>query len=179
MLSNADIEGPEEVFALHAWLPGNVVTPRDNDGNFQIPPWPLEYTFPSKNGSFLRPSLVPAVASYVGYLQSDLIGRMPYLPVTHSSGSSLIAIPRLGGAELKLNDDSVGEFRYWNWAWQPMHQKNMGAHGAVAVTLSRKFSTEILGLPVNKVIRCWRAKVRIRTKEYGEWEDHTYFGTVP
>ena len=103
---------------------------------------------------------------------------MPYLPVSHSSGPSLIAIPRLGGAEIKLNDELVGEFLYWNWAWQPMHQKNMGAHGAVAVTLSKKFSTEILGLPMNRVIRCWLAKVRLRNKEYGEWEEQTYFGTM-
>lgn len=178
VLSDADIEGAEDAFTLHARLPGQVVTPRDSDGNFNIPPWPPEHTFLSTTGSSLRPGLVPAVAKYVGYLNSDLIGRMPYLPVSHSPGRSLIANPRLGGADIKFNDVLVGEFRYWNWGWQPMHQKGIGVHAAVAVTLSMKFTSEIFGLPVNKVIRCWRAIVRTRDNDYGEWEDHTYFGTA-
>ena len=169
---------PEEAFRFHEFLPGHVYIPRDEEGNFHIPPWPLEDTLPSKTGAILRPVLLPAVASEVGYLHSDLIERMPYLPVAHAPGASLIATPCIGGAEIKLNSETVGVFRYWNCAWQPMHQKNIGSHGAVAVTLSEKYSTCIPGPLLNKVIRCWRAKVRIRAKEYGEWEDHTFFGRI-
>ena len=178
MLSDTVDVDPEEAFRFHEFLPGHVYIPRDEEGNFHIPPWPLEDTLPSKTGAILRPVLLPAVASEVGYLHSDLIERMPYLPVAHAPGASLIATPCIGGAEIKLNSETVGVFRYWNCAWQPMHQKNIGSHGAVAVTLSEKYSTCIPGPLLNKVIRCWRAKVRIRAKEYGEWEDHTFFGRI-
>lgn len=119
---------------------------------------------------------MPAVADYVGYLNTDLIGRMPYLPVNHFSENALIAIPQIGGAEIRLGNTSAGELRYWNWNWQPMHNKSMGSHGAVAVTLSGNITSELLGCAPEVVTRCWRATVCTRKESYGKWQEETYFG---
>lgn len=86
----------EEVFGIHEFLPGRMYVPRAEDLTLRIDALDRDAIFPAKAGGRLRPVLLPIVGSSVGYLQPDLVMRMPRLPA-HESQSPLIAFPRKGG----------------------------------------------------------------------------------
>ena len=74
---------------------GGKISPLDNihPEDLRIDALDRDATFPSKAGGRHRPVLLPLVGNNVGYLQSDLVRRMPCLPA-HDSRSPLIVTPR-------------------------------------------------------------------------------------
>lgn len=173
-----DINVSQDAFFMHNWLPGHVFIPRDRDNNFHLSPWPADQTFPSQEGTVMRPCLVPAVLNHVGYLHADLILRMPYLPVSHALKHSLVVYPRSGGANITCEDKVIGQLYYWNAKWQPMHHKGVGAHCAVAVMANREIMSTLFADTDCATIRCWRVKVCSRENDYGDWKESVYSGVL-
>jgi hypothetical protein len=168
----------KEIFGLHDWLIGQVYIDRSTDWNFIIEGRNPDAGFPINNKETkVLPALLPSIGRYVGYMHADIIGRMPYLPANYSK-DVLIAKPREGGADLEYNGLNVGEFRYWNCQWSPTHDKDLGTHGGVSVSVSFDCVSQLLNVPEMQLTRVWRSTVLKRESDYGEWQKETFYGTL-
>ena len=167
----------EEVFSVHDFLPGRMYVPRAEDVTLRIDALDRDATFPSKAGGRLRPVLLPLVGNNVGYLQSDLVRRMPCLPA-HDSRSPLIVTPRKGGADVRLAGTKVGELLHWNWKWRPTHPKNMGSPTGVVLVLDSDVTNRLLHIEGMRLCHVWRARVLTRETDYGDWREEVWQGSV-
>ncbi|WP_431777726.1 hypothetical protein [Ottowia caeni] len=174
--SGEEIEA-EEVFSVHDFLPGRICVSRAEDLTLRIDALDQEATFPTKAGGRLRPVLLPLVGNSVGYLQSDLVMRMPRLP-THNSRIPLTATARRGGADVLLSGAKVGELLYWNWKWRPTHPKNMGSQTGVALVLDREVTKRLLHVEGMRLCHVWRVTVQSRETDYGEWREEVWQGSI-
>lgn len=179
VLACEDAVAPQSVFHLHDWLPGRAIIPRTQELTLRIDRLDSDAAFPTDTGGYLRPVLLSLFDHFVGYLHSDLVGRMPCLPANHSSDAPLIAVPRQGGADLLLSESTVGRLHYWNWNWRPMHLKEMGCHGGVALVLEHDAVRRLLQVDGMHIRQLWRARVRTRETDYGNWNDETWMGSLP
>lgn len=168
----------QSVFHLHDWLPGHVIVPRTSDLVLQVDRFNDTVAFPTATGGNLRPVLLSLFESFVGYLHSDLVGRMPCLPANHCSDVPLIAVPRQGRVGLLLSGSTVGELRYWNWNWRPMYPREMGGHGGVALELDGDAVRRLMHVDGMHIHQLWRVHVRTRETDYGEWNDETWMGSI-
>lgn len=167
----------EEVFGIHEFLPGRMYVPRAEDLTLRIDALDRDAIFPAKAGGRLRPVLLPIVGSSVGYLQPDLVMRMPRLPA-HESQSPLIAFPRKGGADVRLSGTKVGELLHWNWKWRPTHLKHMGGHTGVALVLDSDVTKQLIHIDGMRLSHVWKARVLRRDTDYGEWREEVWHGSV-
>lgn len=168
----------EEVFDVHRFLPGRAELPRTMNWEISIAQQDSDAPFPCSGGGFILPSLVPSVNPYVGYFQTDLIQRIPYLPANYSGAADFLAQPRQGGMDLICDEQLVGEVSYWNWQWSPTFDKALGPHCGTSLTVSKDCCIELLNVPGAKLSRHWRATVLTREKEYGEWDERTMEGKL-
>lgn len=171
-------EVSQDALFMHDWLPGHVFIPRDDDDNFHLPPWPDDHTFPTKMGTVVQPCLVPTVLGHVGYLHTDLIQRIPYLPISHTAVHSLVTYSRAGGADITCEDEAIGRLHYWNYQWQPMHYKELGSHCSVAVTMNSDMARTLFSCANSTTTRCWRVKVYSRENDHGEWKETIHRGIL-
>ena len=177
ILSSGEAIDAEEVFRVHDFLPGRMYVPRAEDLTLRIDALDREVTFPSKAGGRLRPVLLPLVSNNVGYLQSDLVRRMPRLPA-HDSQTPLIVTPRKHGADVLLSGTKVGELLHWNWKWRPTHPKHMGGPTGVALVLDRDVTKRLLHIDGMRLCHVWRARVLTRETDYGDWREEVWQGSV-
>jgi hypothetical protein len=177
-LHMGSVVSPESIFRLHEWLLGRLYIPRSADGAFVIErPDRLE-PFSIGIDSHILPALLPAVAQAAGYFHAELISRMPYLPANYSTGKTLTARMRFGGADLSIEDQEIGELRYWNWRWDPMHDRDLGPGCAVSVTALSDTLSSLYNVSDMKLIRAWRATILSRDTDYGEWKKDNLFGIL-
>lgn len=175
---SGDAIDAEEAFSVHDFLPGRMYVPRGEDLTLRIDALNSDATFPAKVGGRLRPVLLPMVGNNVGYLQPDLVMRMPRLPA-HESQSPLITSSRKGGADVRLSGTKVGELLHWNWKWRPTHPKHLDGHAGVALVLDSDVSKRLLHIEGMRLWHVWRARVLRRDTDYGEWREEVWHGSVP
>jgi hypothetical protein len=176
-LCSGDANDVEEIFRVHDVLPGRIHVPRAEDLTLRIDALDREAIFPLKEGGRLRPVLLPLVGNNVGYLQSDLVRRMPRLPA-HDSRTPLFVATRKSGADILLSGAIVGELVHWNWKWRPTHHKEMAGHTGVALVLDCDATTRLIKFDNMRLCRAWRARVLMRETDYGDWSEEVWHGPV-
>jgi len=177
ILASGETVDAEEVFRVHDFLPGRMYVPRAEDLTLRIDALDRDATFPAKAGGRLRPVLMPLVGNNAGYLQSDLVSRMPRLPA-HDSRSPLIVTPRKGGADVLLSGTKVGELLHWNWKWRPTHPKDMGGPTGVGLALDRHVTKRLLHVDGMRLCHVWRARLLTRETDYKDWCEEVWQGSV-
>ena len=177
ILSSSEAIDEEEVFRVHDFLPGRMYVPRAEDLTLRIDPLDRQATFPAKASGSLRPVLLPLVGNNVGYLQSDLVRRMPRLPA-HDSPSPVTVTPRKGGGDVLVSGTKVGELIHWNWKWRPTHPKQMGGPTGVALVLELDVAKRLLHVDGMRLCHVWRATVLQRDTDYGDWQEQIWQGTL-
>lgn len=177
ILVKGECKDPREVFRFHDWLPGHVYLKRDQHWQIEGGQLPLGGELPVTGGCVL-PALIPAVSKYVGYFESDLVGRMPYLPANYSSNVKLISSPKEGGMEIKLDGVACGALRYWTWMWGATHHRVLGPHTAIAVTVSKECLSSVLSVSGYRAIKIWRISSLRRNSDYGKWEESEEYGVI-
>ncbi len=169
---------PELPWNLHHWLLANLELERTTDWAIRIA-HRGELLLPTEAGKNLAPGLLPAVGRHIGYMHSDLFGRIPYLPANYSRQRVLMAKPRAGGMDVILDGEQIGVVEHWNYRWSPTHDKALGPHCGISVRMTPASIEQVLSIPRMKLIRCWRAKVLAREKDYGEFEEIVFTGFLP
>lgn len=177
VLASDECVEAEEVFRIHDYLPGRMYVPRAEDLTLRIDALDKHATFPAKAGGRLQPVLLPLVGNNAGYLQADLVRRMPRLPA-HDSRSPLIVTPRKGGADVHLSGTKVGELLHWNWKWRPTHPKGMGGPTGVGLVLNRDVTKQLLHVDGMRLCHVWKARVLTRETDYKEWREEIWQGSV-
>lgn len=177
ILGSDEAIDPGEVFGVHDFLPGRMYLPRADDMTLRIDALNKEASFPAKAGGRLWPVLLPLVGNNAGYLQSDLLRRMPRLPA-HDSRSPLLVNPRKGGADILLSGTKVGELLHWNWKWRPTHLKEMGGSTGVALVLDGDVTEQLLHIDRMRLCYVWRVRVLTRETDYGDWREEVWTGSL-
>ena len=178
ILASEETVDAREVFRVHDFLLGRMHVPRAEDLTLRIDALDKEATFPTRAGGRLRPALLPLVSNNAGYLQSDLVRRMPRLPA-HESRTPLIVTPRKGGADVHLSGTKAGELLHWNWKWRPTHPKHMGSPTGVCLVINRDVATRLLNVGGMRLCHVWRARVLTRETDYKNWGEELWQGSVP
>lgn len=117
------------------------------------------------------PLLLPLIGYGVGYLQSDLVGRVPYVPVSFVGLPGMELAPMSDRAVLRSGGRDVGSWNWWRWNWKPTHPRNQPSPTACCATLTHdavRQMAEHLGGDVEHV---WRITTWTRDTDYGEWTE--------
>ena len=177
-LSANGAANPEEVFFFYNFLLGKVEVPRLRLESFVPDVWARKNTIPGKDGTQYLPALLPLVGHIVGYLSTDLLHLLPMIPTVHSSANDVSATPEVGGTSIFLDGICVGKVDYWNWHWQPTHEKDSLPPSSVCTTLSADTVDKLFRVQGYAVQRCWKILMRERETDYGSWVDTTHFGML-
>jgi hypothetical protein len=177
-LTEGGVPRPEDVFNMHEFLPGRFVLGRKSDstlvlnGRLKLP------KLPTSGGPRLLPGVVPMVNEIAGYLETDLISRIPYLPANYADGELMTARTRAGGADIWLGDGLVGELAYWNLKWAPTHDRALGTTCGIATTVTEGACQALFGNSGMMPSIAWRAKTLVRADDYGAWTESVHWGML-
>lgn len=154
---------------------GQVICSRDDSRRIVIPTAGGKPQTPTRAPYLLAPILL----DQVGYFETELLHRTPFVPAWSPSPSPLVAEPERGGLVLKADGARVGRMNWWLASWQPFRLSGAPAGTAcstyVDVVLAERYAAA-LASPLRYA--CALA-VRRREKEYGVWtKQTTYFFTV-
>jgi hypothetical protein len=117
------------------------------------------------------PLLLPLIGSGVGYLQSDLVGRVPYVPVSFVSLPRVELVPMSNGGVLRSEGRDVGSWNWWRWNWKPSHPRNQPVPTACCASLSHDAVRQLVKHLGGGIEHVWRLTTRTRDTDYGEWTE--------
>ena len=175
ILYKGKLPAAEVAFSLFDLMLGEIYIDRSEEFDFIIEYRDDIEEIEVNSDCKILPALIPAIGRHIGYVHSDIIGRMPYFPLNYSK-ERLIANPRNGGADFVYSGTNIGSFEYWNLRWQPTHHYELGTHGGVYVTLSSSAISSLFDVPDMKLARVWKSTVLTRESNYGEWEREIKYG---
>lgn len=115
------------------------------------------------------PLLLPLIGYGVGYLQSDFISRVPYVPVSCGGLPALTLLPMTNGAVLRSEGKDVGSWNWWRWNWKPSHPNNQPAPTAYCASLSLEAVSKLVEYLGGDIEHVWRLTTWRRDADYGEW----------
>ena len=163
MTSSAGISDTELGLGVHRWMLGKFSPMQDGLRAFICPSWE------GKDDLDFTPTVLPLVGSNVGYLQSDYVGCLPYVPFSTPSLPRIELAPTVGRVPLISQGVQIGEFNSWYWNWQPSHPVGWSSPIACCSTLSAEAANTLecdLGGSVHYV---WELTTWTRDTDYGDW----------
>lgn len=155
----------QQAIDFHDHMLGNATLARDGLRAFVSPDMGSEGT---ESLRFV-PVVLPLLGGSVGYLQTDFLGRVPYVPVSTKNVPTLELVPVAGRAVLRSEEREVGTWSWWLWNWKPSHPQGWSAPIACCASLqadaARKIADDLGGC----IEQVWRVTVWYRGQPYGEW----------
>lgn len=165
----------EHALGFYDHMLGNLTPARDGLRAFVCPDLGLEGT---EDLGFV-PTVLPLVGANVGYLQTDFVGRIPYVPLASASLPQLEMLPGVGGAQLTSQGVPVGEFACWYWNWQPSHPKGWPSPIGCCSTLTREAAGRLEADLAGRIQHVWKLTTWTRQTEYGDWARAKHVGALP
>lgn len=117
------------------------------------------------------PLLLPLVGNWVGYLQSDIVGRVPYVPASFAGLPDLKLVPMPDRAMFRSGDRDVGSWSWWCWNWKPSHPRGQLTPTACCASLSNDAVKQLAKHLGGDVEQVWRISVWSRDSDYAEWTE--------
>lgn len=117
------------------------------------------------------PLLLPLVGYGVGYLQSDLVGRVPYVPTASIGLPNLELVPMPGGAVFRSDGRDVGSWGWWRWNWKPSHPRDQPSPTACCASLAQDAIRQLIEHFGGGLERVWRITTWTRDTDYGKWTE--------
>ena len=171
--THEDVE-PQSVINFYQYLVGKFTPLRDKMRAFISP----EIESDIARELCFAPIVLPLIGPHLGYLQSDLVVRTPYIPISTRNVFALELVTDLNGAALHLDGEKVGEWFWWLWNWNPTHPKDwltpIGCHTCLTSAVAEQIAVDAGG-PIEQV---WKLTIWERKKNYEEWRSRTEFGRV-
>jgi len=164
----------QEALGFYGHMLGEITPARDGLRAFVCPDLGLEGT---ADLGFV-PTVIPLIGANVGYLQSDFVGRIPYVPLSSPSLPQVEMAPRVGGAQLTSQGVPVGEFACWYWNWRPSHPKGWPSPMACCSTLTGEATHRLEADLGGSIQHVWKLTTWTRQKEYGDWMRMKQVGTI-
>lgn len=155
----------QQVIDFYHHLLGNAAPSRDGLRAFVSP-------YMGNEGSKLLgfvPVVLPLVGNNVGYLQADVLGRVPYMPVSTKNLPELELVPESHGAVLRSEECEVGTWTWWLWNWKPSHPREWPTPSACCTSLTPTAAQHIADDLGGDIKQVWRLTTWRRDQEYGDW----------
>lgn len=162
----------KDVFRFYEYLVGKVCPARDALRAFLL----SDMDFNGDLGIGFAPLMLPLVSHRVGYLQADLLGRVPYVPVSSPGLPNLELVPTADQAVFRSNGRDVGSWAWWCWNWQPTHPRDQPPLVASSVTLTPDSALALVNHLGDKIEQVWRITKWTRDRDYGEWTESEIVG---
>ena len=162
----------EQVVGFHRYLLGRITAEREALEEFVCPDMGDGV---SERLGFM-PLLVPLIGYGVGYLQSDLVGRVPYVPASSASLPYLKLVPVCNGAVFRADGRDVGSWNWWRWNWKPTHLRDQPAPIACCASLSHDAVKQLARDFDGDLEHVWCTTTWTRENDYGEWTEAKSYG---
>lgn len=117
------------------------------------------------------PLLLPLVGYGVGYLQADLVGRVPYVPTASIGLPNLELVPMPDGAVFRSDGCNVGSWAWWHWNWKPTHPRHQPSPTACCASLAHSAARQLIEHFGGGMEQVWRISTWTRESDYGEWTE--------
>lgn len=173
MTSSAGVTDTELGLGLHRWMLGKFTPMREGLRAFICPSWG------AKGDLDFTPTVLPLIGFNVGYLQSDYVGCLPYVPFSTSSMPRIELVPAVGRVPLISQDVQIGEFNSWYWNWQPSHPIGWSSPIACCSTLSAEAANTLEFDLGGRIHYVWELTTWIRETDYGGWARAEQSGSFP
>jgi len=161
-----------DVFRFYQYLVGEMSPARDELRAFML----SDMDFNGDFGIGFSPLMLPLVSHHVGYLQADLLGRVPYVPIASKGIPNLELVPTGNQAVFRSNGRDVGSWAWWCWNWQPTHPRDQPPLIASSVTLAPDAAIALVNRLGDKIEQVWRITMWTRDSDYGEWTESETVG---
>ena len=117
------------------------------------------------------PLLIPLIGYGVGYLQSDLVGRVPYVPMSSIGLPNLELIPMPDRAVFRSDGRDVGSWGWWRWNWKPTHPRHQPSPIACCASLAQDAVRQLIEHFGGDMEHAWQITTSTRDTDYGEWTE--------
>ena len=155
------------VFRFYQYLLGEVSPDRDALRAFVSP----DLGFSGDMGLGFAPLVLPLLGHRIGYLQADLLGRVPYVPVSSPGLPNLELVPADDRATFRSDGRDVGSWAWWCWHWQPTHVREQPPSIACCATLTHDASQALVNHLGGGIEHVWRITKWTRDSDYGKWTE--------
>lgn len=115
------------------------------------------------------PVVVPLIGESVGYLQTESIARVPYMPLSTRSVPKMELVPLHGRAVLRSGGCDVGTWNWWRWNWKPSHPKGWLPPTACCACLRPAVAQQMAEDLGGRIEHVWKLTTWQRDSDYGEW----------
>lgn len=134
-----------------------------------LTPLPLEELM--KDEAKAWPLAAPLDLDRLGYLQLDLYPSRLYLPTLPGIDTAKLEA-RGGGLDVKVQDQLVAEFSYWNAGWGPARPGRLGGNCGTALVSRAALSSE------NRTFYLWQVRTLHRTSTFDRFSETVLTGTL-
>lgn len=115
------------------------------------------------------PVVVPLIGESVGYLQTESIARVPYMPLSTRGAPMMELVPLDSRAVLRSGGYDVGTWSWWRWNWKPSHPKGWLPSTACCACLSPAVAQQMAEDLDGRIEQVWKLTTWQRDSDYGEW----------
>jgi len=156
-----------QVLRFYDHLLGKITPTRDSLRAFVSPDFDSEV----REALGFVPLLLPLVGYSIGYLQADIVGRVPYVPTASIGLPHLELVPMPDGAVFRSEGCDVGSWAWWRWNWKPTHQRDQPAPTACCSSLTHRAARRLIEHFGGRIEHVWRISTWTRETDYGEWTE--------
>jgi hypothetical protein len=161
-----------QAFHFYKYLPGKVTPERDCLKAFFSP----DLGSDTRDRLGFMPLAIPLVGTHIGYLHSDLVTRIPYVPVASVGLPNVNVVSVADRASLRDGDIDIGSWHWWRWNWRPSHVRDQPAPIASCTSLSKDAVKQLAGDLAHDIEHVWRLTTWTRDTDYGEWSEEKTYG---
>lgn len=155
---------------IHEYMRGQVTRGRDESHRIVIPMVMCKPPAASR-----APYLVaPILLDHVGYFETELLHRTPYLPAWSPGASPLVAQPERGGMGLEADGTRVGQMNWWLANWRPFRVSGAPAGTACSTYVDAALAEQYVAAMGSPLGHACALTVRRREQEYGDWTQETF-----
>lgn len=174
VISAQPISEPQRAFSFYDHMLGKITPKRDGLRAFVCPHLEPD---DMKQLGFI-PVLIPLIGDTIGYLQSDFVGRIAYVPLSTLSLPQIEITPGVGGAYLTSRAEPVGEFSCWYWKWKPSHPRGWDSPIACCTTLTSDAADALAADLEGCIQQVWKLVTWTREAEYAAWSSTEKIGVI-
>lgn len=156
-----------QVIRFYEYLLGKVTPDRNSLGIFISPDLGHE----GLEHLGFTPLLIPLIGSHVGYLQSDLVSRVPYVPVSSKGLTNLELVPMQEGAVFRSCGRNVGSWSWWHWNWKPASLRHQPSPTACYTSLDQDAARQLVEPLGGRMEYVWQITTWTREPDYGIWAE--------
>lgn len=115
------------------------------------------------------PLVFPLLGPSVGYLQTDLLSRPPYMPVSTRGVPKVVLVPEQDRAIFRSEGREVGKWNWWRWNWKASQPNGWPTPTACCSHLESAVAQQMADDLGGRLEHVWMLTIWQRDSDYAEW----------